>query len=426
MATYKQIEISQAFGVFDDILDVRSPAEYADDHLPGAISVPVLNDEERARIGTLYTQVSPFEAKKQGAALIARNIAQHLEERFHDRPKTWRPLVYCWRGGMRSGAMAHILAQVGWNVAQLEGGYKNYRRHVIAALETLPAKFDFCVISGGTGSGKSHLLHALEEQGAQVLDLEKLAQHRGSLLGKLPDQPQPSQKTFETRLWDANRNITESMRSKEEAHDYRYFPDPDLVPMTVERAWIDEIRASLPELPDAKCRRFVSDLGLPEYDADLLTSERETAEWFEEVVNAGGQPKAVSNWMMGELMKLLNEENRSIADCPIKPSQLADMLKLIENGTISGKIAKTVFDEIYKTGKDAAEIVKEKGLVQISDSSEIENVLDAIIAKSPKEVERFKAGDEKLIGFFVGQAMKATKGKANPQILNELLQKKLS
>src|SRR3989338_4689194 len=166
MATYKLIEISQALNAFDDILDVRSPAEYANDHLPGAISVPVLNDEERARIGTLYTQVSPFEAKKLGAALIARNVARHLEEKFSDRPKSWRPLVYCWRGGMRSGAMAHILAQVGWNTAQLEGGYKNYRRHVITSLEALPTKLDFCVISGGTGSGKSHLLHALAEQGA--------------------------------------------------------------------------------------------------------------------------------------------------------------------------------------------------------------------------------------------------------------------
>lgn len=208
MASYKLIEISQAFNAFDDILDVRSPAEYTDDHLPGAINVPVLNDEERARIGTLYTQVSPFEAKKLGAALIARNIAHHLEDKFCDRLKAWRPLVYCWRGGMRSGAMAHILAQVGWNTAQLVGGYKNYRRHVITALETLPTKFDFCVISGGTGSGKSHLLHALSDQGAQVLDLEDLAQHRGSLLGRLPDQPQPSQKTFETRLWNTLRTFT--------------------------------------------------------------------------------------------------------------------------------------------------------------------------------------------------------------------------
>lgn len=208
MATYKLIEVTQAFNSFDDILDVRSPAEYADDHIPGAISVPVLNDEERVRIGSLYKQVSPFEAKKLGAALIAHNIACHLEEQFGNRPKSWRPLVYCWRGGMRSRAMAHILAQVGWNTAQLEGGYRGYRRHVIKSLEALPNQFDFCIISGGTGSGKSHLLHALAEQGAQVLDLEGLAQHRGSLLGRLPDQSQPSQKTFETRLWNVLRTFT--------------------------------------------------------------------------------------------------------------------------------------------------------------------------------------------------------------------------
>jgi len=230
----------------------------------------------------------------------------------------------------------------------------------------------------------------------------------------------------ETRLWDANKGITESMRSKEEAHDYRYFPDPDLVPIMVDQKWIDEIRTSLPELPDAKMHRFVSDFGLPAYDADLLTSERATAAWFEDAVRAGGQAKAVSNWIMGDLMKLLNEENRSIDECPIRPAQLAGMLQLIDKGTISGKIAKSVFDEMYTTGRDAEAIVQEKGLVQISDASEIEKVVDEIIARSPKEVARFKAGDEKLLGFFVGQAMKATKGKANPQMLNDLLKKKLS
>ena len=208
MAIVKTINIMQAFGQFGDILDVRSPAEYAEDHMPGAISVPVLNDEERARIGAMYTQVSAFEAQKHGAALIARNIARHLEESLSDRQKDWQPLVYCWRGGMRSAAMAHILAQIGWKTGQLEGGYKSYRRHVIMALETLPARFDFRVICGATGSGKSRLLQALTGQGAQVLDLELLACHRGSLLGNLPDQPQPTQKTFETRLWDALRTFT--------------------------------------------------------------------------------------------------------------------------------------------------------------------------------------------------------------------------
>lgn len=230
----------------------------------------------------------------------------------------------------------------------------------------------------------------------------------------------------ETRLWDSNKGITESMRSKEEAHDYRYFPEPDLTPIIVEQSVIDEIRSGLPELPDAKRRRFVSGYGLPEYDADLLTSEKAVAEWFEEVVKAGGQPKATANWVMGELMKMLNEENSPIDNCLIKPKQLADMLALIEKGTISGKIAKTVFMEMYKTGKDAESIVKEKGLLQISDESAIEKAVDEIIAKHPAEVERFKAGEEKLLGFFVGQVMKATKGKANPQMLNDLMKKKLS
>lgn len=229
----------------------------------------------------------------------------------------------------------------------------------------------------------------------------------------------------ETRLWDANKGITESMRSKEEAHDYRYFPDPDLVPIAVERTWVDEIERSLPELPDARSARFVSEYGLPAYDADLIVSERAFADWFEDAVKAGGQPKAVSNWMMGDLTKMLNDDNRSIEDCPLNPGQLAGMLRLLDSGTISGKIAKTVFDEMYKTGKDAETIVKEKGLVQISDESEIEKVIDELIARSPKEVERYKAGEEKLLGFFVGQVMKTMKGKANPQMLNEILKKKL-
>ncbi len=229
----------------------------------------------------------------------------------------------------------------------------------------------------------------------------------------------------ETRLWDSAKGITESMRSKEEAHDYRYFPEPDLVPVIADRKWVDEIKAGLPELPDVRRGRFVAEYGIPEYDADLLTSEKAVAEWFEDAIKAGGQPKTVSNWTMGDLMRLLNEENKLIEECPLKPSQLADMLKLIDKGTISGKIAKAVFEEMYRSGRNAEEIVREKGLVQISNESAIEKLVDEVIAGHPKEAERFRSGDEKLLGFFVGQVMKATKGKANPQMLNELLKKKL-
>jgi aspartyl-tRNA(Asn)/glutamyl-tRNA(Gln) amidotransferase subunit B len=229
----------------------------------------------------------------------------------------------------------------------------------------------------------------------------------------------------ETRLWDAVTGTTQSMRSKEEAHDYRYFPEPDLTPIMAGQEWIDEIKTSLPELPHVKRKRFVSEYGLPEYDADLLTSEKAVADWYEKAVKAGGQPKAVSNWIMVELMKLLNEENKSIEDCPLKPEQLAGMLKLIDNGTISGKIAKTVFEDMYRSGKNADTVVSEKGLLQISDEEAIEKVIDEILAKNRKEIERYKAGEEKLFGFFVGQAMKATKGKANPQMLNDILKRKL-
>lgn len=195
------VDAQDALSGFDTIIDVRSESEFAEDHIPGAISCPVLNDRERAEVGTLYKQQSPFDAKKIGAALVAANISRHLQAHFLDKPRGWRPLVYCWRGGERSGAMAHILSRVGWQVGRVLGGYKAYRRNVVAELETLPARFDWRVVCGMTGTGKSRLLRALQEQGAQVLDLEALAAHRGSVLGNLPDRPQPSQKMFESRLW---------------------------------------------------------------------------------------------------------------------------------------------------------------------------------------------------------------------------------
>lgn len=192
-------------GEYDEIIDARSPAEFAEDHLPGAINLPVLDNEERARIGTLHKQVSAFEAKKAGAALVSRNIANHLETYFADKPKGYRPLVYCWRGGSRSGAFTTILRAVGWSAAQLEGGYKAYRRHVIEELEELPTLFRFLVVCGPTGVGKSRFLRALSECGAQVLDLEEMAAHMGSVLGAYPDRPQPGQKYFETLVWDTLR-----------------------------------------------------------------------------------------------------------------------------------------------------------------------------------------------------------------------------
>jgi tRNA 2-selenouridine synthase len=192
---------------FDEVIDVRSPSEFAEDHVPRAANHPVLDDAERAEVGTLYKQVSPFDSKKRGAALVSRNIARHLEESFAERDRGWRPLVYCWRGGERSGAMVHVLRRIGWQAAQLEGGYKAYRREVLAQLGRLPRLYRYIVLCGETGSGKSRLLEALGAAGAQVLDLERIAAHRGSVLGNLPEEPQPSQKLFETRLWDGLRKL---------------------------------------------------------------------------------------------------------------------------------------------------------------------------------------------------------------------------
>lgn len=192
---------------FDAVIDTRSPAEFAEDHVPGAINLPVLDNAERARIGTLHKQVSAFAAKKAGAALVSRNIAAHLEGYFADKPKGFRPLVYCWRGGNRSGAMTTILRAIGWQAAQLDGGYKAYRRHVAEQLGSLPEALEFRVVCGPTGVGKSRFLRALAEVGAQVLDLEDLAAHMGSVLGAYPDRPQPAQKLFESRIWNALRGF---------------------------------------------------------------------------------------------------------------------------------------------------------------------------------------------------------------------------
>lgn len=192
---------------FDEIIDVRSEDEFAADHIPGAVNYPVLNNAERAEVGTIYKQVSSFDAKKIGAALVSANIARHLRAHLLARPREWRPLVYCWRGGGRSGALAHVLGRIGWRAGQLEGGYKNYRRAVIDELQVLPSRFQWHVVCGMTGTGKSRLLRALRGQGAQVLDLEELAAHRGSVLGNLPDAPQPAQKMFESLIWHALRHF---------------------------------------------------------------------------------------------------------------------------------------------------------------------------------------------------------------------------
>ncbi|GAX91157.1 Asp-tRNA(Asn)/Glu-tRNA(Gln) amidotransferase subunit GatB [Effusibacillus lacus] len=225
----------------------------------------------------------------------------------------------------------------------------------------------------------------------------------------------------QTLRWDDAKNETIVMRSKEEAHDYRYFPDPDLVTMVIGREWVEEIRTTIPELPDQRKTRYVEQLGLPSYDAGVLTSAKEISDFFEETLKHTDNAKAASNWIMGELMGHLNEAGLEIKDSKVKPDQLGKLIGLIDKGTISTKIAKTVFEEMFETGGDPERIIQEKGLVQISDEGELAKIVEEVIANNPQSVADYKAGKEKAIGALVGQAMKATKGKANPQMLNKLI-----
>ncbi len=229
----------------------------------------------------------------------------------------------------------------------------------------------------------------------------------------------------ETRLWNPHLGITETMRKKEEEHDYRYFPEPDLVPLVLTEQFVENMRSELPELPDEKKKRFMDQYGLSAYDSEVLCSSRELADYYEKAVSAYNNPKAIANWVMVELLGRLNKESKDVTQSPIKPEQVAKLVELIDKGTISGKIGKQVFDIMYKEGGDPEAIVKEKGLVQITDAGEIEKFVDEVIAECPEEVQKYLKGKTKVIGYLVGQVMKKTKGKANPQLVNKLLREKL-
>ena len=230
----------------------------------------------------------------------------------------------------------------------------------------------------------------------------------------------------ETRLWDDAQGVTISMRSKEEAHDYRYFPDPDLVPILIDDAWVEQIRRELPELPLTKRERFLKEYQIPSDDAGVLTADKALAQYYEDVVKLCDKPKQASNWVMGDVLRFLNEEKRDIRQCPIPAKALADMIKLIEEGAISGKMAKDIIEDMYKTGLPPQKIIEEKGLVQITDEGELARTITAIMEANPQQLADYQSGKEKLFGFFVGQVMKATQGKANPQMVNDLLKKMLA
>ncbi len=278
--------------------------------------------------------------------------------------------------------------------------------------------------------------HGQEEFGTrvEVKNLNSMKAVRDSLRAEIARQTQlldsGATVTQQTMLWDEVSGTTQPMRSKEQAHDYRYFPEPDLVPLQIDEAWLARVRDSMPELPRVRRERFQSALGLSPYDAALLTTTRDIADYYEATLQsldkADGAAKTVSNWVANELLGRLNAENKTVVESPVAPAQLGELVKLIGDGTISGKIAKEVFDAMFESGRDAKSIIEERGLTQMSDSGELEAICRRVIAANPKAVEDYKGGKEKSFGALVGGVMKETKGRANPALVNELLKKQLS
>jgi tRNA 2-selenouridine synthase len=290
---------------FDLVIDVRSPAEFALDHIPGAVNYPVLNNEERAQIGTLYKQVSPFAAKKLGAALVSRNIANHLENHFLNFSREWRPLIYCWRGGERSGAFTHILNRIGWKAMQLEGGYQGFRRTVIDGLEQSANQFSFQVICGMTGSGKTRALQEIGKLGAQILDLEGLAVHRGSVLGNEPNIEQPSQKGFETALWNVLRSLDPSKPVFVESESKKVggLHVPDTLMEKIRNGVCIELRSSTKTRVSWLIREyhhFLTDTDNFKQKLGLLTAHYgkvQIAKWSE-AIDAGNFPELVEELLI--------------------------------------------------------------------------------------------------------------------------------
>jgi aspartyl-tRNA(Asn)/glutamyl-tRNA(Gln) amidotransferase subunit B len=372
-----------------------------------------------------YVEIETDGAKKK-IGLIRIHMEEDAGKLLHDErsPQSYVDLN-------RTGVpLLEIVSEPDINTPQEAGAYLKKLRSILRYLEVCDGNME-------EGSFRCDANVSVRPEGARELGTRTELKNMNSFrnvekaleyeikrqIQVLEDGGRVSQ---ETRLWNDARDVTESMRSKEEAHDYRYFPDPDLVALTVDGRWIDQIKQGLPELPDHKVGRFVADYGIPQYDAEVLCAEKEMADYFEAVVAGNAPAKQASNWIMTELMRELKESRRDITDCPIDPAGLAGLINLIETGTISGKIAKTVFAEMAKTGKSAADIVESQGLVQISDPARIEETIRRVIAEFPAEAADFRAGKEKLLGFFVGRVMKETKGKANPQLVNDLLQKVLT
>ncbi|MDP1527188.1 MAG: tRNA 2-selenouridine(34) synthase MnmH [Rhodocyclaceae bacterium] len=324
---HKGVATIAQVGDFDAILDARSPGEFAEDHLPGATSCAVLSNDERARVGTLYKQASPFEAKKIGAVLVAKNIATHIETLFLDKPKDWKPLVYCWRGGKRSGAFAHILREIGWDAHRLEGGYKAWRKHVVEQLTRLPTQFQYRIISGPTGSAKSRILEAIGQLGGQILHLEELAAHKGSVLGNLPDAPQPAQKMFESKLFAALQTFDPARPVFAEAESRRIgkLQVPDALINGLRAAPCLRIDASRPARADFLLRDYDYFLQHPQWLIEQLSrlhglQSNETLDHWTRQIEAGDFPALVADLLENHydpLYQRSQDKNYRYADATV-------------------------------------------------------------------------------------------------------------
>ncbi len=324
---YKGVATIAQVGNFDAILDARSPGEFAEDHLPGSTSCPVLSNDERAHVGTLYKQVSPFEAKKVGAVLVAKNIATHIETLFLDKPKDWKPLVYCWRGGKRSGAFAHILREIGWDAHRLEGGYKAWRKHVVEQLTVLPTQFQYRIISGPTGSAKSRILEAIGRLGGQILHLEELAAHKGSVLGNLPDAPQPAQKMFESKLFAALQTLDPARPVFAEAESRRIgkLQVPDALINGLRAAPCLRIDASRPARADFLLRDYDYFLQRPQWLIEQLSrlqglQSNETLDHWTRQIEADDFPALVADLLENHydpLYQRSQDKNYRYADAAV-------------------------------------------------------------------------------------------------------------
>ncbi len=324
---HKGVATIAQVGDFDALLDARSPGEFAEDHLPGATSCPVLSNDERAQVGTLYKQVSPFEAKKIGAVLVAKNIATHIETLFLDKPKDWKPLVYCWRGGKRSGAFAHILREIGWDAHRLEGGYKAWRKHVVEQLAILPTQFQYRIISGPTGSAKSRILEAIGQLGGQILHLEELAAHKGSVLGNLPDAPQPAQKMFESKLFATLQTFdpTRPVFAEAESRRIGKLQVPDALINSLRAAPCLRIDASRPARADFLLRDYDYFLQHPQWLIEQLSrlqglQSNETLDHWTRQIEAGDFPALVADLLENHydpLYQRSQDKNYRYADAAV-------------------------------------------------------------------------------------------------------------